>query len=196
MVLAAVPTVVGLLIAVPIGWIARAHPALRVTFVSVSGLLYTIPSLALFVALPTLIGTRILDPLNVVVALTIYTVALLVRTVVDGLDSVPADVRAAATAMGYRPVRRLLQVELPVAVPVVGAGVRVAAVTNVSIVSVAALIGVPQLGQLLTQGFQLASWPPIITGIVGCVVVAVVFDIVVMVVVHYLTGWQRAGAHR
>ena len=114
-----------------------------------TGLLYTIPSLALFVLIPLVRGTRILDPVNVLVAMTIYTIALLVRSVADGLASVPAETAAAATAMGYGGWRRLVTVELPLAIPVIAAGLRVAAVSNVSIVSVASLIGVAQLGSCL-----------------------------------------------
>ncbi len=136
-----------------------------------AGLLYTIPSIALFVVLPAILGTRILDPLNVVVALTLYTLALLVRVVADALDSVPPLVVQSASAMGYRPLRSLITVQLPLAIPVIGAGLRVAAVSNVSLVSVAALLGIPQLGQLFTAGFQLDFYTPIIAGIVLCLLV-------------------------
>ena len=102
--------------------------------------------------LPGILGTRVLDPLNVVVALTLYTLALLVRVVADALDSVPPLVVQSASAMGYRPIRSLITVELPIAIPVIGAGLRVAAVSNVSLVSVGALLGIPQLGQLFTTG--------------------------------------------
>ena len=150
-----VPLVLGLLVAVPLGWLARQYRWLYTPLVVGTGLLYTIPSLALFILMPLLLGTRILDPLNVVVAMTIYTVALLVRTVADA-PGVPCPTRSSpsATAMGLGPLRRLFTVELPLAVPVISAGLRVAAVSNVSIVSVAALIGVPQLGSLFTDGFQ------------------------------------------
>ena len=160
--------------------------------VSISGLLYTIPSIALFVVLPGLIGTKVLDPINVAVALTIYTVALLVRVVADGLASVPDDVAQSATAMGYKRRQRLIAVELPIAVPVIAAGLRVAAVSNVSLVAVAATIGVPELGQLFTNGFQLAYYPPIIIGIVLCVALALVFDTTIVLVTRFLTPWRRA----
>ena len=145
----------------PLGAIAHRYRWSYATLITLAGLLYTIPSLALFVVLPGLLGTRILDPVNVVVALTLYTVALLVRVVADALDAVPPLVVASATAMGYRPLRSLLTVQLPLAIPVIGAGLRVAAVSNVSLVSVAALLGIPQLGQLFTVGFQLDFFTPI-----------------------------------
>ena len=114
-----------LVLALPHGYLVfrtgkGANPVLAVL-----GVIYSIPSLALFVALPVLLGTRILDPLNVVVALTIYSVALLVRSVVDGLRSVPEDVKQSASAVGFSRFGRLLRVELPLAMPVIFAGLRV-----------------------------------------------------------------------
>jgi osmoprotectant transport system permease protein len=192
--LAGVPLVLGLLVALPLGWLARrfswAYPPLIIG----TGLLYTLPSLAVFILLPGILHTRILDPVNVLVAMTVYTVALLVRTVADGLGAIPDDVRLAANAMGYRPVRRLLGVELPLAVPVISAGLRVAAVSNVSIVSVAAIIGVEQLGSLFTDGFNRDFFAPIVTGIIACGVLALVFDVIIVVVTRLLTPWTRARA--
>jgi osmoprotectant transport system permease protein len=168
--------------------------------VSVTGLLYTIPSLALFVVMPTLLGSRILDPVNVVVTLTIYTVALLVRVVADGLAAVPDDVTAAATAMGFTRLQRLRRVELPLAVPVIAAGLRVATVANVSLVAIAATIGIPQLGQLFITGFQLSVngpyYPPIALGIVLCVALALLLDGLILLGARLVTPWQRAGAAR
>lgn len=192
--LSALPLVFGLLIALPLGWLARRYRWLYPPLVTTAGLLYTIPSLALFILLPGLLKTRILDPTNVVVALTIYTVALLVRVVADALAAVPEEVLQAATAMGYRRVGRLLRVELPIAVPVIAAGLRVAAVSNVSLVSVAALIGIPQLGQLFTNGFQLSYQTPILLGILLSVLLALVFDSAILLVARLLTPWRRAVA--
>ena len=192
--LSALPLLFGLLIALPLGWLARRYRWLYPPLVTVAGLLYTIPSLALFILLPGILKTRILDPNNVVVALTIYTVALLVRVVADALGAVPEEVLQAATAMGYRRIGRLLKVELPIAVPVIAAGLRVAAVSNVSLVSVAALIGVPQLGQLFTNGFQLSYQTPILLGILLSVLLALVFDTVIQLLARVLTPWRRAVA--
>ena len=171
-----VPTILGLIVALPLGWWAHRSGRGYAAIVGTAGLLYTIPSLALFIILPAVLGTKILDPINIVVALTLYTVALLVRVVADGLSSVPHDTVAAAEAMGYRGWQRLLLVELPVAVPVIAAGLRVAVVSNVSIVTMAALLGIPQLGSLFTQGFQLRLFAPLVVGVVLCVVLAVIFD--------------------
>jgi osmoprotectant transport system permease protein len=189
--LALIPTVLGLLLALPLGAIAHRYRWSYATLITLAGLLYTIPSIALFVVLPAIIGTRILDPLNVVVALTLYTLALLVRVVADALDSVPPLVVQSATAMGYRPLRSLITVQLPLATPVIGAGLRVAAVSNVSLVSVAALLGIPQLGQLFTVGFQLNFYTPIITGIVLCLVLAALFDGIILILMRLSTPWTR-----
>jgi osmoprotectant transport system permease protein len=190
--LAAVPTVLGLLLALPVGAIAHRYRWSYGTLITLAGLLYTIPSLALFVVLPGLMGTRILDPVNVVVALTLYTLALLVRVVADALDAVPPLVVASATAMGYKPLRSLVTVQLPLAIPVIGAGVRVAAVSNVSLVSVAVLLGIPQLGQLFITGFQLDFFTPIIAGIVLCLLLAAIFDTIILLTVRLSTPWTRA----
>jgi osmoprotectant transport system permease protein len=191
--LAGVPLILGLLIALPLGWLARRYRALYPVLIIGTGLLYTIPSLALFIMLPFVLGTQILNPTNVIVAMTIYTVALLVRTVADGLGSVPDAVNQSATAMGYERGRRFLSVELPLAVPVISAGLRVAAVSNVSIVSVAALIGVPQLGSLFTDGFNRAFMEPIIVGVIACVLLALIFDGAILGITRLATPWQRAG---
>jgi osmoprotectant transport system permease protein len=194
--LAGVPLVIGLALSLPLGWAAkrwsRSYPAIITT----TGLLYTIPSLALFVIMPIVLGTKILDPVNVVVAMTIYTVALLVRTVADGLKAVPDHIEQAATAMGYKGVRRLFGVELPLAVPVIASGLRVAAVSNVSIVSVASLIGVAQLGDLLVDGYNRVIWGELVTGVVACIVLALFLDGVIVVGTRVLTPWRRAQGGR
>lgn len=189
--LAGVPLLIGLALALVIGWGAVRVPWVKGVVLAVSGLLYTIPSLALFVLMPIILGTLILARVNVIVAMTVYTVALLVRTVVDGLSSVPDDVVASARAMGYKPVRRFFGVELPLAVPVIAAGLRVAAVSNVSIVSVASLVGISQLGDLLVDGYNRNIPGELVAGILGCVVLALLFDLVIRAVERLLTPWVR-----
>ena len=193
-VLSVIPLVIGLVVAVPLGWLAWRYRLLRTPLVAGTGLLYTIPSLALFILMPLVLGTGILDPLNVVVALSVYTVALLVRTVADGLASVPDEVLQAATAMGIGQLRRLFGVQLPLAVPVIAAGLRVAAVSNVSIVSVAALLGIAQLGSLFTDGFARNFLDPIIVGIVACMVLALALDLAILAVSRAVTPWLRVGS--
>jgi osmoprotectant transport system permease protein len=194
LVLSLVPVLIGLVLAVPLGWLANRNPVARTVLIPSAGLLYTIPSLALFILLPGLLGTRILDPVNIIVALAIYTVALLVRSVADALAAVPSMVVAAATAMGFRPGRRFVAVELPLAVPVLIAGLRVATVSNISLVSVGALIGVGGLGELFTDGFQRDFPTEIITGIVLTVLLALTADAVLLGVGRLATPWDRAGA--
>ncbi|HKF31382.1 MAG TPA: ABC transporter permease subunit [Jatrophihabitantaceae bacterium] len=194
--LAALPLVVGLIIALPIGWLASRYRWTYPPVVTVAGLAYTIPSLVLFLVLPGLLGTRILSPINVAVALTVYTVALLVRVVADGLSSVSNTTLSAASAMGYTNRQRLFAVQFPIAVPVIGAGLRVAAVSNVSLVSVASLLGVAQLGTLFTEGSQLNSLPPILLGLILIVVLALLFDVVIVLGIRLLTPWQQAVRER
>ena len=191
--LALIPVVLGLLLAIPLGWTANRWSSARTILVPTAGMLYTIPSLALFVVLPGILGTRILDPINIVVALTIYTVALLVRSVADALAAVPYHVIDAATAMGYRAARRFAGVELPLSIPVLIAGLRVATVSNISLVSVGALIGVGGLGELFTEGFQRDFPTEIITGIVLTVLLALIADTVLVVIGRLLTPWTRVG---
>lgn len=192
--LALLPLLFGLVAALPIGWAAQRLRVVRGVVLGATNVLYTVPSLALFVILPPILGTRILDETNVVVALTLYTAALLVRPVVDALDALPAHVLAAATAVGYRPVRRFLAVELPLAVPVLAAGVRVASVSNISLVSVGALIGVGGLGQLFTEGFSgVPNTAPIIVGIVLILLLALVVDALLVGARVLLTPWQTRG---
>jgi osmoprotectant transport system permease protein len=186
------PVVIGLVLAIPLGWLANRTKLGRSLTINVAGLLYTVPSLALFVLLPPLLGTRILDPINVVVALTVYTVALLVRTVADALNAVPAIVVNSATAMGYTPLRRFIAVELPLSVPVVVAGLRVAAVSSISLVTVGAVIGFGGLGKMFTDGFQRDIPAEIVTGIVLVLVIALVVDGLLLLLGRVLTPWDRS----
>ena len=191
--LAGIPLVVGLVLALPLGWLARRSSRLYGVIIAGSGLLYTIPSLALFILMPLVLGTRILDTANVYVAMTLYTLALLVRTVADGLGAVSESTRQAATAMGFTGLGQLVKVDLPLAIPVIAAGLRVAAVSNVSIVSVSSLVGFPQLGYYLTDGYQRSFPTEIIVGIVGCVLLALAFDTLIRAGAWALTPWQRVG---
>ena len=184
---------VGLALALPLGWLASRFRWTYPPLVTVAGLIYTIPSLVLFVSLPGLLGTKVLDPINVGVALTAYTVALLVRVVADGLASVSEDTLASAAAMGYTGRQRLFAVQLPIAVPVIGAGLRVAAVSNVSLISVASLVGVQQLGELFLIGNQQVRLVPIVLGVLIIMLLAFAFDAVILLGIRMMTPWQRAG---
>ena len=142
--------------------------------------------------LPLIIPTRILDEANVIVALTLYTTALLVRAVPEALDAVPAPVRDAATAVGYKPLTRMLKVELPLSIPVLIASLRVVAVTNISMVSVGSVIGIGGLGTWFTEGYQADKSDQIIAGIIAIFVLAIVIDTLIMFGGRLLTPWTRA----
>lgn len=190
------PIVFGVLIAVPLAQIARLNQPAGAVMLTASSLLYTIPSLAMFVFLPLVLGTSILSMVNVVVALTIYAVALLMRSTVDALNSIDDGVRQAAVAMGYTPLRRFLTVDLPLSVPVLIAGVRVISVTNISMVSVGALIGVPSLGRLFTDGLTRNYPEQIAVGILVTLLLALVLDLLLVLLERVLTPWTRATPAR
>lgn len=191
--LSLLPVLFGLILAIPLGWLASRSRLLRGLLLSVSNVVYTIPSLALVVVMPIILGTDILDPFNMVVTLTAYTLALLVRSVADALAALPTEVLAAATAMGYRPMHRFLTVELPLSVPVLVAGLRVATVSNISLATVGALIGLGGLGQLFTDGLQRAFLTETAAGIIACVILAVLADSVLVLLGRVVTPWVRVS---
>lgn len=191
--LALLPVAIGLAVALPIGFAAKRWSKLYPPLLVLSAVTYSIPSIALFIVLPGVLGTQILDPINIVVALTLYAAALLVRSVVDGLRSVPDYVQQAATAVGYERWRQVLRVELPIALPFIFAGLRFVTVANISMVSVGALIGVGGLGELFTDGFQRSFLTPIVAGMVLSVLLALVADLAIVACQHILTPWSRAG---
>lgn len=196
--LAALPIGAGLVIALPLGWLASRYKRSYPPLITIAGLVYTIPSIVLFLALPGILGTKILAPINVAVALTLYCVALLVRVVADGLNSVDETTLAAASAMGYTNRQRLFAVQFPLAVPVIGAGLRVAAVSNVSLVAVASAIGVTQLGSLFTAGYNAPTnqSPPIELGLIMFFIIALAYDAIILVAIRFATPWRRVVAAR
>ncbi|WP_019633133.1 ABC transporter permease [Actinomadura atramentaria] len=193
LVLSFTPVLLGLLIALPLGLACARWTRLYPPVLAVTSVLYAIPAIGLFVVFVAFTG---LTYTTVVVPLALYTLSVLVPSVVDGLRSVPEHVRQSAVAMGFGPLRRLVQVELPIALPVVMGGLRVATVANISLVSVGALIGIGGLGQLMVTGMK---WPggayptPIVVAIVLIVVLALVADLVLMLVQRFLTPWERSG---
>jgi osmoprotectant transport system permease protein len=191
--LSLLPVLAGLALAVPWGVLTWRYQLLRRFTTLAASVVFTIPSLALFVVLPLIIPTRILDEANVVVALTLYTAALLVRVVFDALDAVPAQVRDAAAAVGYRPLARLIKVELPLTIPVLVAGLRVVVVTNISMVSVGAVIGIGGLGTWFTEGYQANKSDQIVAGILAIFVLAVIIDVILMLAGLIATPWTRVG---
>jgi osmoprotectant transport system permease protein len=191
--LSLIPILLGLLIAVPLGALVQRTRMLRRLTTVTASIVFTIPSLALFVVLPLIIPTRILDEANVIVALSLYTVALLVRAVPEALDAVPTQVIDSATAVGYRSLTRILKVELPLSIPVLVANLRVVAVTNISMVAVGSVIGIGGLGTWFTEGYQSDKSDQIVAGIIAIFVLAVAIDTLIMTAGWLATPWARAG---
>ncbi|ABY22883.1 Glycine betaine transport system permease protein [Renibacterium salmoninarum ATCC 33209] len=185
------PLVFGIIITIPLAQLAKKSGIARAIILPLGSLLFTIPSLALLVVLPAFLRLQILDPANVIVALTIYAVALLVRTSLDALNSIDNDLRQAAVAMGYRPVRRFFTVDLPLSIPVLFSGLRVVSVSNISLVSVGALIGVPSLGTLFTDGLTSDNVSEVLTGIVMILILALLMDLLLVGLQRLLTPWLR-----
>ncbi|TDD45432.1 ABC transporter permease subunit [Kribbella antibiotica] len=192
--LALIPMVLGLVISLPLGYVATRFSWLANPLVALGGVLYSLPSIALFIVLPAVLGTGILSPVNIIVALTIYAVSLLIRNVIDGLRSVPEDVLQAAVSVGYGTLRRVLTIDLPIAIPVIFAGLRVVTVANISMVSVGAIIGIGGLGELFTLGFQGGFLTPIVVGIIFSLALALICDVLLVGLQRLLTPWARAVA--
>jgi len=194
--LSVIPIVLGFVIAVPIGYAARRWRLGGSTLVSIASVVYTIPSLPLLVIIPGLLGTRFLDPINVVMVLTIYAVAVMVRSAADGFASVSEAVVDAARASGYSAWQRALQVELPLAGPVLLAGVRVVSVSTVSLVTISPLVGVANLGTLFTDGYQRYFSTEIVVGIVCVVVLALLLDLLWVMLGRVAMPWLRVRGAR
>lgn len=181
----------GILIALPLAVLVQRRRRLLGPVLAGTGVLYTIPSLAAFALLLPFTG---LSPATAVVPLTTYTLLILVRNVVTGLDGVAPEVREAATGMGYGPWRRLAAVELPLALPAAIAGVRIATVTTIGMVPVAALVGQGGLGALMLDGFDRDFQTPLTVGIVLTVALAVAADALLLGVQRVATPWSRRAA--
>ena len=190
------PILIGFIIALPLGFVAYRFKLTRGLLLTLAGLLYTIPSLALLPILPAILGTSFLSPLNLTIALTIYAVAIMARSIADALQSVDPAVRQAATAMGYGSWRRFWTVEFPLAGPVILAGLRVTAVSTISLATVGILIGVQSLGYLFTNGLQRRIVPEILAGVVMVVVIALLVDFLLARVGRALMPWARQSAVR
>lgn len=191
--LSILPIVLGFVIAIPLGWVAWRYRLTRGLILTLVGLLYTIPSLALFVILPPLLGLPFLSEANVLIALTIYAVAIMARSTADALASVDSDIRQAATAMGYSSWRRFWAVDFPLAGPVLLAGLRVVAVSTVSLLTVGVVVGVDSLGYLFTNGSQRGIIESVLAGVVATVVIALLFDRVLALLGAWLMPWTRAA---
>lgn len=192
--LSIVPVILGLLISVPLGYVATRFNWLANPLIAFGGVLYSLPSIALFIVIPAILGTKVLSTVNIIIALTIYTVSLLIRNVIDGLRSVPVEVRQSAVAVGYSPLHRLIAIDLPIAVPVIFAGLRVVTVANISMVSIGAVIGIGGLGELFTLGFQKDFLTPVVVGVVLSLLLALAADVFLVTSQRLLTPWARITA--
>jgi osmoprotectant transport system permease protein len=190
-ILAVLPVLVALVVSIPLGFLVYRTGRAANAILSVLGVIYSIPSLALFVALPLVLGTSILSPVNIAVALAIYSIALLVRSVVDGLRSVPASVKQSASAIGFGGFGRLVKVELPLAMPVIFAGLRVVTVSNIALVSVAVVVGGGALGKLFDDGLRRNFFTPVIVGLVLTLLLALIADAIILLVQRGTLPWAR-----
>ena len=165
---------------------------MRSSVITITGLLYTIPSLALLILVPVVTGWySIVSENNLIVALAVYAVAILVRAVADGLDSVDAGVRQASTAIGYGSFRRFWAVEFPLAGPVVLAGLRVTSASTIARATVGILVGIQNLGYLFTNGLQRRIIPEVFAGVIAVVVLALVIDLLLVFAGRLLMPWTR-----
>jgi osmoprotectant transport system permease protein len=183
--------VIGLVLAAPLAVAAVRYRRLYTPLLTFTGVLFTIPSLALFVLLLAFAGTGLTRTTSLI-GLVIYTLLILFRNTAVGLDGVDPEVREAAEAMGHTRRQQLIGVELPVALPVIIAGVRVATVTTIGLVTITALIGQGGLGQLFIKGFQRQNATILLAGFVLSVVLAVASDLGLLALQRWLTPWSRS----
>ena len=190
LVLTLIAVVVGLVIALPMGVVAHRWRALRNPVLTVFGIFYTIPSIALFALLIPYTGLTVL---TAEIGLVGYAVLILTRNVVVGLDAVPKDVLDAADGMGYRPLARLLQVELPLALPAIFAGIRIATVTTIGLVTITAVIGLGGLGQLILQGLVENFHTPLLVATILSILLALVADLALAGSQRIALPWARSA---
>jgi osmoprotectant transport system permease protein len=183
------PIALSFLFSIPVGWFAYRFRRIRSFLLGSLGLLYAIPSLPLFIALPGVLGTGLRDPKNVIVALTIYGVALMARATADGLASVDREIQEAGTALGFSGWTRFWRVEFPLAGPVLLAGLRVVAVSTISLTTVGAVLGIKSLGLLFTDGTQRNIPEEVATGIAVTMAIAVLIDAALVVAGRILMPW-------
>ena len=183
-----VSVVVGLVIAVPLALLARRSPTIESLVVGGTTIVYTIPSLALFSLLLPFTG---LSPTTVIIGLALYSLTILVRNVLAGLQAVPDEVVESARGMGYSNLRLLTRVELPLALPIIMAGLRVAAVSTVALATIGAIVSYGGLGNLLLQAVGNQFKAQIFAASLLCVLLAVALDLVIVGAQRLLTPWTR-----
>lgn len=178
----------GVVIAFPLALLARRYPRLEATILGTSTMIYTIPSLALF---PLLVPFTGLTKTTVVIGLGLYALTILVRAMLAGLAGVPEEVRESAVGLGYAPARRLLRIELPLALPVIMAGLRVATVSTVALTTIGTLVSYGGLGNLIQDGVNTKFRAELFTASVLCVLLALVLDALIVLLERALTPWTR-----
>lgn len=181
----------GVALALPLAVAARRNRVLETAIIGATGVLYTIPSLALFSFLVPYTG---LTARTAEIALALYTLVILVRNTVTGLAQVPPDVVEAARGMGLSAPARLFRVELPVALPSIIAGIRIATVSTIALLTVAAYVGTGGFGQLIDAGLRAGYRAQVTTAVIGCVLLALIADALLVLLQRVLTPWSRARA--
>ncbi|KQB83200.1 ABC transporter permease [Corynebacterium oculi] len=188
------PLFLSLLIALPLGRLAFTSPRLGRPLLNAAALLYTIPALPLLIVIPLVVGIPLRSPVTMILALTVYGVALLVRSVADAFASVDARVREGAIATGYSRRSLFWQVDIPLAVPVILAGLRVVSSSTVGLVTIGALVGIPSLGTLITDGFQRSITAEVLVGVLATVILALLIDAALQLLGRFLTPWRHQRA--
>jgi osmoprotectant transport system permease protein len=185
-----VSVLLGMVIAFPLALLARRYVRLESTILGLSTGIYTIPSLAL---LPLLVPFTGLSPTTVVIGLALYALTILVRAMLEGLRAVPDEVRESAVGLGYGAGRLLFRVELPLALPVIMAGLRVATVSTVALTTVGSLVAYGGLGNLIKDGVNTNFRAELLTAAVLCVLLAIVLDVLIVLAQRLLTPWTRGA---
>lgn len=191
----AIPAILAaVIISIPVGWAATRSKRWGSPLLTTLSLLYAIPSLPMLVVIPVIVGIALRSELNIIIVLALYGIAVLIRQVANAFTSLPASVLESADAAGMSSWRKFIGVELPLALPVIIAGVRVVVVSTVSLVTVGAFIGIRSLGTLFTDGFQRGLVSEVFAGLVATVLVALVLDTLTIAVGALLTPWTRSGS--
>ena len=186
----------GLLLSIPLALLAQRSRLAEAAVLGTAGVIYAIPSISLLLILYGSFGLG-LTATTVIVALTLYNLLILVRNVLTGLRGVPEEAKEAASGMGFGPLRRLLRVELPLALPSITAGVRIATVNTVALVTIGFAVGHGGLGGIITTGFKDNLYrQQVLTGVVLVVLLAIALDLLLLLAQRLLTPWTRAEVHR
>jgi osmoprotectant transport system permease protein len=186
----------GLLLSIPLALLAQRNRVAEGLILGTAGIIYAIPSISLLLILYSSFNLG-LSIWPVIIALTLYNVLILVRNVLTGLQGVPEEAKEAATGMGFGPLRRIVRVELPLALPSITAGTRIATVNTVALVTIGFAVGHGGLGGIITTGFKDNLYrQQVLTGVILVVLLAIVFDLILLGIQRLLTPWVRAEASR